>query len=126
MSGCPTTSWPADAAALDGRHVATHVRAHLDGRPALSGGIRLLAEAPLRWVSPAILRPGIAAPARGRLLAWTDALVRFPTVSVRQDGAILARRRLPWASSPGRIFRIPAGLVAGADPGGGTVTLSVH
>lgn len=116
----------ADAAALDGRHVAAHVDAHLTGRPAPSGGIGVLAEPPLRWVSPAILRPDLAAPARGRLLAWTDTLVRFPTVTARQDGALLARRRLPWPASPGRIFRIPAGLVAGADPGGGTVTLSLH
>jgi thioredoxin reductase len=116
----------ADAAALDGRHVADHVVAHLGGRPRSSGGVRLLAEPPLRWVSPAILCPGVAAPPRGRLLAWTDTLVRFPTVTVRQDGVVLARRRLPWAASPGRIFRIPASVVAAADPDGGTVTLSLR
>jgi len=115
----------ADAAALDGRHVAAHVLAHLDGRSRPAGGVRLLAEAPLRWVSPAILPPDDPAPPRGRLLAWTDTLVRFPTVVVRQDEVVLARRRLPWPASPGRIFRIPAAVVAAADPDGGTVTVSL-
>lgn len=116
----------ADAAALDGRHVADHVIAHLEGRPAPSGGPLLAAEPPLRWVSPAVLRPELGAPPRGRLLAWTDTLVRFPVVTARQDGVTLARRRLPWAASPGRIFRVPDSLVARADPGGGTVTLSLR
>jgi NADPH-dependent 2,4-dienoyl-CoA reductase/sulfur reductase-like enzyme len=115
----------ADGAALDGRHVAAHVLAHLHGRSRPAGGVRLLAEAPLRWVSPAILPPDDPAPPRGRLLAWTDTLVRFPTVVVRQDEVVLARRRLPWPASPGRIFRIPAAVVAAADPDGGTVTVSL-
>jgi len=115
----------ADAAALDGRHVAAHVLAHLQGRSRPAGGVRLLAEPPLRWVSPAILPADGAAPPRGRLLAWTDTLVRLPTVTVRQDGVVLARRRLPWPASPGRIFRIPAALVAAANPDGGGVTVSL-
>ena len=36
------------------------------------------------------------------------------------------RRRLPWAASPGRVFRIPAGLIAGRDPRGGPITLAVR
>ena len=116
----------ADAAALDGRHVVAHVLAHLHGRPRPAGGVRLLAEPPLRWISPAILPADVAAPPRGRLLAWTDTLVRFPTVTVRQDGVVLARRRLPWAASPGRIFRIPAGMLSAADPAGGTITVSLR
>ena len=116
----------ADAAALDGRHVAVHVLAHLNGRSGPAGGVRLLAEPPLRWVSPAILPADVTAPPRGRLLAWTDTLVRFPTVTVRQDGVVLARRRLPWSASPGRIFRIPAAVVTAANPDGGTVTVSLR
>ena len=53
-------------------------------RPA--GGVRLLADAPLRWVAPGLLRPGGGAPPRHRLLLWTDELVRVPTVVARQDG----------------------------------------
>ena len=57
-------------------------------------------------------------PRRRRLLAWTDTLIRVPTVTAHQDGALIGRRRLPWAASPGRVFRIPAGLIAGRDPRG--------
>lgn len=115
----------ADVAALDGRHVVDHVLAQLHGRSRPAGGVRLLAEPPLRWVSPAILPPDVTVPPRGRLLAWTDTLVRFPTVVVRQDGVVLARRRLPWPASPGRIVRIPAAMVAAAKHDGGTVTVSL-
>ncbi len=94
--------------------------------PRPAGGVRLLAESPLRWISPGILPADVTAPPRGRLLAWTDTLVRFPTVTVRQDGVVLARRRLPWAASPGRIFRIPAGVLSAADPAGGTITVSLR
>jgi len=115
----------ADVAALDGRHVAAAVRALLRGEAESPGGIRLLADAPLRWVSPGLLRPGDPAPARHRLLSWTDTLVRIPTVTARQDGTVLARRTLPWPASPGRVFRIPAGIVANSDPHGGPVSLAI-
>lgn len=115
----------ADVAALDGRHAAGHVLAHLDGRPTPVSGVRLTAEAPLRWVAPGVLRPGDPAPPRHRLLSWTDELVRLPTVAARQDGAVIAAKRLPWPCAPGRAFRIPAGLLDAVDFGGGPVRLSV-
>ncbi|WP_319434124.1 NAD(P)/FAD-dependent oxidoreductase [Mycobacterium sp. RTGN5] len=116
----------ADVAALDGRHVSGAVHAYLAGHRAPRGGVRLVAEAPLRWISPGVLRPGDGAPPRNRLLAWTDTLLRSPVVTTRQDGAVLASRRLPWAASPGRMFRIPAGMVAGAARDGGPVTVTVR
>lgn len=115
----------ADGAALDGRHVAAQVHAFLDGRAPSSVAMRLLAEAPLRWISPGLMRPDDIAPARDRLLAWTDSLVRFPTVVARQGGVEVGRRRLGWPASPGRIVRIPAGVVAGARPGGEPVIVSL-
>ncbi|WP_167101035.1 NAD(P)/FAD-dependent oxidoreductase [Mycobacterium sp. DL592] len=115
----------ADGAALDGRHVAAQVHAFLDGRAPSSVATRLLAEAPLRWISPGLMRPDDIAPARDRLLAWTDTLVRFPTVIARQGVIEVGRRRLGWPASPGRIVRIPAGVVAGARPGGDPVILSL-
>ena len=60
------------------------------------------------------------------VLAWTDTLIRVPTVTAHQDGALIGRRRLPWAASPGRVFRIPAGLIAGRDPRGGPITVAVR
>lgn len=116
----------ADIAALDGRHVATQVRAYLDGaeRPPAEG-VRIQAEAPLRWVAPTILRPGDPAPARGRLLLWTDALVRIPKVSARQGDRVIGRKTLPWPASPGRVFRIPSNILDGVDPEQGPVTISI-
>lgn len=115
----------ADIAALDGRHVAAQVRRYLDGRPAAGDGVRIEAGAPLRWVSPGLLRPGDPAPARHRLLLWTDKLVRIPKVVAHQDGRLVGRKTLPWPASPGRVFRVPSSILDGADRNGGTVTLSL-
>ncbi len=116
----------ADIAALDGRHVAAQIDAYLAGYRAPQGGVRLVAEAPLRWISPGLLRPGDGGPPRDRLLAWTDTLLRSPVVTARQDGTVLASRRLPWPASPGRMFRIPARIVAGAARDGGPVTVTLQ
>ncbi|WP_019972191.1 NAD(P)/FAD-dependent oxidoreductase [Mycobacterium sp. 141] len=115
----------ADIAALDGRHVADQVHHYLDGRRPPQEAIRIQADAPLRWVAPTLLRPGDPAPARGRLLLWTDALVRIPKVVARQDGRVIGRKTLPWPASPGRVFRVPSSILQSADPRGGTVTLSL-
>lgn len=115
----------ADIAALDGRHVAAQVRRYLGGAAAPVDGIRIEAAAPLRWVAPGVLRPGDPAPARQRLLLWTDTLVRIPKVVARQDGTVIGRKTLPWPASPGRVFRVPSSILDKADHRGGTVTLSL-
>jgi thioredoxin reductase len=115
----------ADVVALDGRHVADHVLAYLSGHRTSAAGVRIVAEPPLRWVTPGVLRPEDPAPPRHRLLAWTDSLIRFPTVVAAQDGRVLARRPLPWPCSPGRVFRIPSTILDGVDHLGGPVRLSV-
>jgi thioredoxin reductase len=115
----------ADVAALDGRHVADQVRAYLAGIRPADGAVPLRAEAPLRWVAPNLLRPGDPAPARHRLLLWTDRLVRIPKVVARQDGTIVGRKTLPWPASPGRVFRVPSSILDGVDERGGPVTLSL-
>lgn len=115
----------ADIAALDGRHVADPVRAYLDGQTNPSDGVRILAESPLRWIAPGILRPGDAPPARKRLLLWTDARVRIPKITVRQDGKIISRKTLAWPASPGRVFRVPSSVLDKVDTHGGPVTLSL-
>ncbi len=115
----------ADVAALDGRHVADHVLAHLDGRAAPSGGVRVTVDPPLRWVAPGMLRQGDPAPPRHRLLSWTDELIRLPTVIARQRGTVIGSKRVPWPCSPGRVFRIPSGLLDPVDFDDGPVRLSV-
>jgi thioredoxin reductase len=115
----------ADIAALDGRHVAAQVRAHLNGHRPAESGVHIQAAPPLRWVAPNILRPGDPAPARHRLLLWTDRLVRVPKVIARQDDKTVGRRTLPWPASPGRVFRVPSSILDRVDPRGGAVTISL-
>ncbi|MEV0672802.1 NAD(P)/FAD-dependent oxidoreductase [Mycobacterium sp. NPDC050441] len=115
----------ADIAALDGRHVAAQVRRYLDGAAIPDEAIRIEAAAPLRWVAPGLLRPGDPAPARHRLLLWTDTLVRIPKVVARQDGKVIGRKTLPWPASPGRVFRVPSSILDGVDHHGGPVSLSL-
>lgn len=115
----------ADIAALDGRHVAAQVRRYLDGALAPDQAIRIEAAPPLRWVAPGLLRPGDPAPARHRLLLWTDTLVRIPKVVARQDGKVIGRKILPWPASPGRVFRVPSSILDAVDHRGGPVSLSL-
>ncbi|MGV0815777.1 NAD(P)/FAD-dependent oxidoreductase [Mycolicibacterium boenickei] len=115
----------ADIAALDGHHVAAQVRGYLDGTPTPDQAIRIEATAPLRWVAPGLLRPGDPAPARHRLLLWTDTLVRIPKVVARQDGKVIGRKTLPWPASPGRVFRVPSSILDAVDHRGGPVSLSL-
>ena len=115
----------ADVAAIDGRHVAAQVARWLDSGALPGPALELRAGAPLRWVAPGRLRPGDPGPPRDRLLAWSDAYVRRPTVTAVQDGRPIGRRRLPWPAAPGRAFRLPWALVSGARPDAGPVDLVV-
>jgi thioredoxin reductase len=115
----------ADIAALDGRHVAAQVRRYLGGARTPEKAIRIEVQAPLRWVAPGLLRRGDPAPARHRLLLWTDTLVRIPKVVARQDGKVIGRKTLPWPASPGRVFRVPSSILDAVDHRGGPVSLSL-
>lgn len=115
----------ADVAALDGKHVAQQVINHLDGRSKPTEGVRLIADAPFRWIAPQILRPGDPAPARDRLLLWTDEFVRFPKVTVRQDGRAVTCRTIAWPAAPGRVFRIPSSVLDGISRTGGPVHIKI-
>ena len=116
----------ADIAALDGRHVAAQVSAFLLGVRPDQRAVRLLAEPPFTWISPTVLRAGDPAPARHRLLLWTDELVRRPRVSVHQDGRRIGERHLPWPASPGRVFRVPSSMIDRVDFAAGDVTVGVR
>jgi thioredoxin reductase len=115
----------ADVAALDGQAVAHRVLAHLHGRPTTANGPRIQPGQHLKWITPGVLDP-TADPPRGRLLSWPQTHTNFPTVTVTQDGRSLARRRLPWPASPGRVFRIPSSMVARANGHGGAITVELE
>jgi thioredoxin reductase len=115
----------ADVAALDGAHVAARIEAWLGDAAGPADGVRLVPGAPFRWVTPGVLRPGDPPPPRGRLLIWTDELVRRPRVRARQDGRIVGELRVPWPASPGRVFRVPSAILDGVDPQGGSVHLGL-
>jgi hypothetical protein len=116
----------ADVAALDGRHAADQVAAWLAGQRPDPHQVRIRASPPLRWAAPGLLRPGDPAPARRRLLLWSDELVRVPAVTVTQGGQTVTRQRLPWPASPGRVFRVPWSVLSRVDPHGGDVTIGVR
>ncbi|RDG37478.1 NAD(P)/FAD-dependent oxidoreductase [Streptomyces corynorhini] len=115
----------ADIAALDGRHAARHVRLWLDGHRAHEVSVPIVADAPFRWVAPGLLRIGDPAPPRGRLLLWTDRLVRAPKVTVRQGSRTLNRRTVPWPAAPGRVFRVPWNVLRDVDPKGGPIRIGL-
>lgn len=115
----------ADIAALDGRHVAAQVRAHLTGHRPSESGVAIRAAQPLRWIAPNLVRPGDPPPSRHRLLLWTDKLVRIPKVTAQQDNRIIGSKVLPWPASPGRVFRVPSDILDRVDPQGPAVTISV-
>ncbi|MFJ8233301.1 NAD(P)/FAD-dependent oxidoreductase [Streptomyces sp. NPDC094448] len=121
----------ADAAALDGRHLAAPIAARLAAED-LTGpsvGVRLLAEAPFRWVAPGLLRPGDPAPPRGRLLLWTDQYHRAPGLALRRDGRTLAEYRSARPAAPGRILPVPWSVVppsALRDPDGGPLVIGLR
>jgi hypothetical protein len=114
----------ADGAALDGRHVAAAVGRWLRHRDQPAKSARVRTEGPLRWVAPQLISPGAGAAARGDLLFWVDEYRRLPRLRAMQDGRTLAMKRTAWPAAPGRVYRAPWSLVAGADPAGGDVTVS--
>ncbi len=115
----------ADVASLDGTHVVAAVIDWLHKGTARRG-VRVAADASLRWITPQYVEPGSAAPARDRLLAWCDEFVSFPVVEVRQGGSVVSRRRLSWPAAPGRVFRIPASVLEGIDVTGGPVEIGLQ
>lgn len=114
----------ADIAALDGAAVAKAVLRYLDGDRPASAGYAISVQKPLRWVVPARI-VGSATPPRGRLLLWTDAFKLFPKVSVRQNGRVVARKRLLWPAAPGRVFRVPSIILRDVDGTAGDISIEI-
>jgi thioredoxin reductase len=116
----------ADIAALDGAAVARHVRAYLNGARPSDQGVEIRTEAPFRWVSPHLVRPGDPAPARRRLLLWTDRYIAAPLITATQDGRTVGRTRVWWPAAPGRVFRVPSKILDRINTNGGPVTIAAE
>ena len=115
----------AGMAALAGRDVARRLVATwatAAGDPvAPASGLAVTVSGPLASVTPALVDP---ADPPERLLLRTDAFGTGRTVVATQDGVELGRHRLRHAT-PGRAMHVPGAVVAGADPGGGPLGLTL-
>ena len=142
----------ADVAALGGRHAARQVAAALrdqrragaqpaGARPAGSavGGttagaepagarrVPVTVDAPLRWISPNVVRVPLAGrsarpvtgPPRGRFVLRSGIFRRRARLEVRQDGRLLAAARASLV--PARPVRLDADWLPQVDPAGGPV-----
>ncbi|MFE4950181.1 NAD(P)/FAD-dependent oxidoreductase [Leifsonia sp. NPDC056665] len=116
----------ADIAALDGAAVADHVLRYLAGVAPHRSPLDVGTEAPLRWVSPSRVNLNGSEPPRGRLLLWTDRFVAFPKVVLKQQGSVVARKRLWWPAAPGRVFRVPSSILHGVDRRRGRITVALE
>jgi thioredoxin reductase len=114
----------ADVAALSGRHAARQVAAFLRGEPAGPGvaarcRVPVLAEPPLRWISPNVIGAAVAPP-RGRFVLRSREFRRRARLQARQDGRLLVRSG-PVRLVPERPVHLGAGWLDQVDPAGGPV-----
>jgi thioredoxin reductase len=117
----------ADIAALSGRHAARQIAAFLDGADLDGGGspvpgrsrVPVLAEPPLRWISPNVIGSA-AAPPLGRFVLRSREFRRGARLEAWQDGRLLARSR-PVRLIPERPAHLDGGWLDQVEPAGGLV-----
>jgi thioredoxin reductase len=112
----------ADVAALSGRHAARQVAAYLAGPPAAQAPspVPVIADPPLRWISPNAIGAGAVLPPLGRFAIRPAEFRQRARLEAWQDGRLLARSR-PLRLIPGRPVHLRASWVPGVDPAGGPV-----
>jgi thioredoxin reductase len=115
----------ADVCALDGRHVAPSVAAHLHGPAEWPSHIRLVARDPLAWIAPNLLLAAGHDPPRDRFLLRSREFARRARIQLRQDGRDLWSGRI-GRLVPGRSAHIPAGWASRVDSSGGPVIATVE
>jgi thioredoxin reductase len=115
----------ADVAALSGRHAARQIHSFLAGRgsPA-SARVPVIAEPPLRWISPNVIAADSVLPPLRRFTLRAAEYRRLARLETRQDGRLLARSR-PLRLIPGRPVYLRASWLARVDHGGGPVRVHV-
>jgi thioredoxin reductase len=115
----------ADVAALSGRHAARQVGSFLAGRPSPAGpAVPVVAELPLKWISPNVIPAGRVPPPLGRFTLRSAEFRRLARVEAWQDGRRLGRSR-PLRLIPGRPVYLPASWLGTVNPGGGPVRVGV-
>jgi thioredoxin reductase len=114
----------ADVAALSGRHAAGAVHAFLHGRGWPERPLAIVAEAPLRWVSPSAIAADERSVPGGRFLLRVDRWLTGAAIEVRQDERVLWRAR-HRALVPARSIHADAGWLREVAPDGGPVRFSV-
>jgi hypothetical protein len=110
----------ADVAALSGRHAARQIALYLaaPGR-AVPSPVHVVAEPPLRWISPNAIDPGVLPPL-GRFAIRAAEFRQRTRLEAWQDGRLLARSR-SLRLIPGRPVHLRAAWVTRVNPAGGPV-----
>jgi NADPH-dependent 2,4-dienoyl-CoA reductase/sulfur reductase-like enzyme len=114
----------ADVCALDGRHVADAVTAWLADGSWPTSGVPVVAESPVRWVHPSVVRPA-ASPGRARYLLRVDRFVAGRRLAVVQGERLLWTGRSRGSLVPNRAISVPSGWEDRVDPAGGRVLVTV-
>jgi thioredoxin reductase len=114
----------ADIAALSGRHAARQIAAFMRDGGRGAGGlgrdrVPVLAEPPLRWISPNVTGSA-AAPPLGRFVLRSREFRRGVRLEAWQDGRLLARSR-PVRLIPERPAHLDGRWVGQVEPAGGPV-----
>ena len=115
----------ADVAALSGRHAARQIAAYL-AEPAAKAPsqVPVVADLPLRWISPNAIGAGAVLPPLGRFAIRSAEFRPRARLEARQDGRLLARSR-PLRLIPGRPVHLRASWVTSVHPDGGPVRVGV-
>jgi thioredoxin reductase len=110
----------ADVAALSGRHAARQIALYLASGPVQAPSpVPVVADRPLRWISPNAIDPGVLPPL-GRFAIRPAEYRERARLEAWQDGTLLARSR-PLRLIPGRPVHLHAAWVTSVDPAGGPV-----
>lgn len=116
----------ADAAALDGKHVAQRVLSYLaENNSKNENHVEIGCDNSLSWVLPQKFSSIETKPARNRILMWSNVFRIFPKIVVSQNGEIISIRRSIWPATPGRVFRAPWTILKNVKIENGSVTISI-
>jgi thioredoxin reductase len=116
----------ADVAALSGRHAARQIDSFLAGQASPARApVPVVAESPLRWISPNAIAAHPVMPPLGRFTLRAAEYRPPARLETRQDGTLLARSR-PLRLVPGRPVYLRASWLDRVDPGGGPVRVGVE